>query len=75
MIQRRFQYQQDVELDKKITDELWIEEEEVVAWPRYYPGICLDSLDKCRNTTVTIAGVPTEIQTKQIPNNILQFYL
>jgi hypothetical protein len=42
---------------------IWLEE--VVVYPRYYPGICLLELRKLAKTVRT-GGVPSEVRTEHI---------
>jgi hypothetical protein len=46
------------------SERIW--EEVMVAYSRYYPGICLEGLRKTTKTSVRIAGVPSEVQTKSL---------
>jgi hypothetical protein len=41
----------------------------------YYPGICLEELEKDTTTSVKIVGVPTEIRTDRFPNASQNRYL
>jgi hypothetical protein len=48
---------------------------EVVTKSRYYPGTCLEGLQKTsKKTSVIIAGISAEIRTQHLDNIILEPY-
>jgi hypothetical protein len=62
-------------IDRLTSDELeWIQKEVIVAYSRYYSGICREGLRKATRTSDTIGRLPAEIRTQHLPNTSLGGY-
>jgi hypothetical protein len=46
----------------------------VVAWLKYYSGICLEELKNTTKTSVRIVNVPVKIETEHLSNTNLKHY-